>query len=154
MSRAPMHPLLKMLIGAVVIVSLYAGLMFAIAYIRFSDIKGKVKEATMSAVTESDANIATKLAETALDDKLPIAGDYFFQVRDAQGKISVLTPESEQQQKEYIALATAYFANNITYGADRSVTIILDYDQEVYFPFNMYKHTIHFHHEETQQPPR
>ena len=154
MSRAPMHPFLKMMILAAVILGLYSGLKLLLPYIRFADIKSKVNEAAMNALTESDASIAIKLAETALVDKLPIAGDYFFQVKDGQGKVYVLTPETEEQEKEYTALATAYFTKNITHGADRSITIAIDYDQDVYFPFNIYKHTIHFHHEESQQPPR
>ncbi|HTY07647.1 MAG TPA: hypothetical protein VMF29_00650, partial [Candidatus Edwardsbacteria bacterium] len=79
---------------------------------------------------------------------------YFYQVKDEQGKLSVLTPESEEQQKDYLKQADAYFLKNIVHGPDRNVTITLDYVQEVYFPFNAYKHVIHFHDEESQQQPK
>jgi hypothetical protein len=149
-----MHPLLKMLILAVVLVAVYAGLMIMFPYIRFSHIKSKIQEAAANAVTESDESLVAKLAETALEDKLPIAGDYFYQVKDEQGKLTVLTPENDQQQKEYLKLATDYFLKNIVHGPDKSITITIDYNQEVYFPFNVYKHVIHFHHEEIQQLPK
>ncbi|HTY08143.1 MAG TPA: hypothetical protein VMF29_03165, partial [Candidatus Edwardsbacteria bacterium] len=77
MSRAPMHPFLKFLVLAAVVAGLYAGIKILLPYIRFADIKGKVREAATNSVSESDESLATKLAETALDDKLPIAGDYF-----------------------------------------------------------------------------
>jgi hypothetical protein len=154
MSRPPMHPLLKLLITAAVIIGIYSGIMILMPYIRFADIKSKTQEAVQNAMAETDESLAGKLAETALDDKLPIAGDYFYQVRDAQGKVAVLMPETEAQQKEYDALATAYFLKSFKRNADRSLSIVIDYTQEVYFPFNVYKHTIHFHHEEGQQPNR
>jgi len=154
MSRAPMHPLFKLLIVAAILIGCYAGIKILLPYIRFADIKGKMQEAANNSVSETDESLCNKLAETALEDKLPIAGDYFYQVKDEQGKLSVLTPESDEQQKDYTKLAGDYFLKNIKRGQDRSVTITIDYNQEVYFPFNVYKHVIHFHHEEVQQLPK
>jgi hypothetical protein len=151
MSRAPMHPLLKLMIGAVVLFVLYTGIKFMIAYVRFYDIKGKIREAATSTFGESDSTIAVKLAETALGDKLPIAGDYFYQVKDDKGGVYVLEPQSDQQQQEYLNLATKYFMGNIKHGANREFSITVAYDQEIYFPFNLYTHVIKFRHEEVQQ---
>ncbi|GEM_PF-1148724 len=153
MSRPPMHPLLKLLIVAAVLLGIYSGLMFMVAYVRFYDIKGKMEEAARNSLAESDTSLAVKLAETALDDKLPIAGDYFYQVRDDQGKVFVLRPETEQQQQEYLQLAVRYFMQNMQRGSG-GFTISLAYDQEIYFPFNVYKHTVKFRHTEVYQQPR
>lgn len=154
MSRAPMHPLVKLLIVAVIAMSIYVGFLFLIAYVRFYDIKSKMEEAAINSFTESDTTIAVKLAETALNDNLPIAGDYFYQVKDEQGKILLLKPESDQQQQEYMKLAVKYFMGNMRHGANREFSITLAYDQEIHFPFNLYKHVIKFRHEEVQQQPR
>jgi hypothetical protein len=151
MSRAPMHPMLKLLIGAVVLIALYTGIKFLIAYVRFYDIKSKMEEAALNSFTEGDSIIAVKLAETALSDKLPIAGDYFFQVKDDQGKVFVLEPESDQQQQDYLRQAARYFVGNMKHGANRDFSIAIAYDQEIYFPFNIYKHVLKFRHEEIQQ---
>jgi hypothetical protein len=146
-----MHPLLKLLIVAVIFFACYTGIKFLIAYVRFYDIKSKMEEAARNSFTESDNNIALKLAETALTDKLPIAGDYFYQVKDDQGKISILTPVTLADSQEYQRLATQYFIKNIQHGSSREFSIAIAYDQEIYFPFNLYTHVIKFHHEEIQQ---
>ncbi|MRR09499.1 hypothetical protein EG831_05385 [bacterium] len=155
MSRPPMHPLLKILIVAVLLMAGYIGFKFLIAYIRFADIKGKMQEAVVNSYADTDNTIADKLAENALDDKLPIAGDYFYQVRDNAGKVFVLEPETDEQKAEYKRLATDYFLSTIKRGGSgREFSIAIAYDQEIYFPFNLYKHVLKFSHEEALQQPK
>lgn len=156
MSRPPMHPLLKILIAVVLLMAGYVGFKFLIAYIRFADIKGKMQEAVVNSFADTDNTIADKLAENALDDKLPIAGDYFYQVRDDAGKVFVLVPETEEQKAEYKKLATDYFLSTIKRGGSggRDFSIAIAYDQEIYFPLNVYKHVIKFRHEEFLQQNR
>jgi hypothetical protein len=148
-----MHPLLKILIVAVLMTAGYVGFKFLIAHIRFADIKGKMREATVNSFADADNVIADRLAESALDDKLPIAGDYFYQVRDDAGKVFLLVPETDAQKAEYKRLATDYFLSTIKRGG-KEFSIAIAYDQEIYFPFNLYKHVIKFRHEEVLQQPR
>jgi len=137
---------LKVLLFFLVVFLLYAAVAISIPYIRFYHIKDKMKEAAENAMTESDESIARALAETALDDKLPLVGDYFYQIQDEKGNKSVYRPETEQQQKEYIAGATDYFLQNIQ--RDDNFNISINYTVELYFPFYTYK--MNFSHKEIQ----
>jgi len=126
---------------------LYMSIKVVLPYIRFADIKGKMKEAVQAADTESDLNIAIKLADNALMDKLPIAGDYFYKVTGEDGKKFIYQPEDEEQQKEYQELAKQYFLEHMT-RTSGGLEISLSYTVEVYFPFDLYTHKISFDHKE------
>ncbi len=155
MSRPPMHPLLKILVMVVLALAAYVGFKFLLAYIRFVDIKGKMRDSAINSYAESDNAIADRMADEALSDKLPIAGDYFYQVRDDAGKVFLLKPETDEQKAEYKKLAMAYFLSTIKRsGAGKEFSIAIAYDQEIYFPFNVYKHVIKFRHEEFLQQNR
>ena len=137
---------LKVLIFCAVLFLLYASVAVMIPYIRYFHIKDKIKEAAKNAMSETDANIARTLAETAMDDKIPIVGDYFYQIQDEKGEKKVLRPDTEEQQKEYLDGATGYFLQNIQ--RDDSFNISIEYTVELYFPF--YTHKINFSYKESQ----
>lgn len=137
---------LKVLIFFAVVFLLYAAVAISIPYIRFYHIKDKMKEAAENALTENDETIARTLAETAMDDKIPLVGDYFYQVQDEKGKKYVYRPESEEQQKEYLEGAKIYFLQNIQ--RDANFNISIEYTVELYFPFYTYK--MNFSHKEIQ----
>jgi len=143
-----MPKFLKVLIFFAVLFLLYAALAVSIPYIRFVHIKDKMKEAAQNAMTESDDSIARALAESAMDDKIPLVGDYFYQVQDEKGNKDVYKPETEEQQREYLDGAREYFLQNIIREEGRSYTISIDYTVELYFPF--YIHRINFSHKESQ----
>jgi len=137
---------LKVLLFFLVVFLFYAAVAISIPYIRFYHIKDKMKEAAENAMAESDESIARTLAETAMDDKLPLVGDYFYQIQDDKGNKSIYRPETEEQQKEYIAGATDYFLQNIQ--RDDNFNISINYTVELYFPFYTYK--MNFSHKEIQ----
>jgi hypothetical protein len=137
-------PLIYLAIGFLV----YMAIAISIPYIRFYHIKGKMKEAAENAFNGADDTIARALAENALDDKLPLVGDYFYRVEDEQGKLYVCRPESEEQKKEYLEGARQYFLDNIVRDPGNSFTISIGYTVELYFP--MYTHKINFSHKEIQ----
>lgn len=129
--------------------ALYMAIVILLPYIRFADIKGKMKEAVQAANAESDISIAIKLSENALLDKLPIAGDYFYQVVGEDGKKFVYEPDTEEQKKEYQELAKQYFLEHMTQ-TPQGLEIEISYTVEIYFPFNIYTHKILFAHKEGQ----
>lgn len=133
--------------------ALYMSVKIVIPYIRFADIKGKMEEAVLAANSESDTGIAIKLSENALLDKIPIAGDYFYQVTGEDGKKFLYEPESPEQVDEYQELAKQYFLEHMTRGP-QGLEIEIGYTVEIYFPFNIYTYRISFSHREggTQQP--
>jgi hypothetical protein len=137
---------LKVLIFCAALFLLYASVVMMIPYFRYFDIKDKLKEAAKNAMSETDANIARTLAEKALDNRIPIVGDYFYQIQDEKGNKMVLIPETEEQQKEYIEGAIQYFLQNIQ--RDDNFNIAIEYTVELYFPF--YTHKINFSYKETQ----
>lgn len=143
---------LKVLIFCAIVFLLYAAVAVSIPYIRFFHIKDKMKEAAQNAMTESDDSIARALAENSLDDKIPLVGDYFYQVQDEKGKKNIYKPETEEQQREYIDGAREYFLQNIQREEGRSYTISIEYTVELYFPF--YTHKINFKHKEVQTPTK
>jgi len=143
-----MPKIIKWLLSVLVIVALYAFLKIIIPYIRFADIKGKMRESVVAASMESNAGIAYKLAENALDDKIPLAGDYFYQLVGEDGKKFVYKPETDEQQQEYLELARQYFFEHITRNPQGLVEITISYQQEIYFPFDLYTHKISFEHKE------
>lgn len=138
----------KVIIFILVMFLFYAAIAISIPYIRFYHIKDKMKEAAQNAVSESDRAIAVALAETALDDKIPLVGDYFYQVIDEKGKKYVYLPETQEQQKEFMDVAAEYFLQNIERNPGQYYSINIDYVVELYFPF--YTHKIRFSHKETQ----
>ncbi|MBI4726733.1 hypothetical protein HY768_05860 [candidate division TA06 bacterium] len=142
-----MPRIIKWLLWALVVVALYASLKIVLPYIRFADIKGKMREAVLAAAMETDESIARKLAENALDDNLPLAGDYFYQVTGEDGKKFVYQPETEEQKNEYQTLARQYFLEHMT-RSPQGLEIAISYQQEIYFPFNLYTHKISFEHKE------
>jgi hypothetical protein len=148
-----MPRIVKWLLWALVPLALYASLKILMPYIRFADIKGKMKEAVQASSLDSDETIARKLAENALDDKLPLAGDYFYQVTGDDGKKFVYIPETEEQKNEYQAMVRQYFLDHMT-RSSQGLEITISYQQEIYFLFNVYTHKISFEHKEggTQQP--
>ena len=127
--------------------ALYMSIKILLPYIRFADIKGKMEEAALVSNGESDLGIAIKLSETALLDKLPIAGDYFYQVVGEDGKKYFYEPESPEQQKEYQELAKQYFLEHMT-RTPQGLAIEISYTVEIYFPFNIYIHRINFAYRE------
>jgi hypothetical protein len=132
---------------------LYTSLKILMPYIRFADIKSKMEEAVQASSLESDENIARKLSENALLDHLPIAGDYYYQVTGEDGKKYVYEPDTDEQKKEYQDLSRQYFLDHMT-RSSQGLEIDISYQQEVYFPFNIYTHKISFEHKEgvPQQP--
>ncbi|HAD83127.1 MAG: hypothetical protein A2509_03850 [Candidatus Edwardsbacteria bacterium RIFOXYD12_FULL_50_11] len=143
-----MPKFLKVLIFFTVLILLYAAVAISIPYIRFFHIKDKMKEAAQNAMTENDDSIARALAENAMDDKIPLVGDYFYQVQDEKGNRDVYKPETEEQQREYLEGAREYFLQNIIRTEGQNYTISIDYTVELYFPF--YTHRISFSHKESQ----
>lgn len=137
-------PLIYLVIGYLI----YMAIAISIPYIRFHHIKEKMKEAAENAFNETDDTIARVLAEDALDDKLPLMGDYFYRVEDEQGKRYIYRPESEEQKKEYLEGARQYFRDNMVRDPGISFTISIQYTVELYFP--IYTHKINFSHKETQ----
>ena len=142
-----MPRIVKWILWILVGVSLYMSIKILLPYIRFADIKGKMKEAVLVAGAESDISIAIKLSENALLDKLPIAGDYFYQVVGEDGKKFFYEPESPEQEKEYQDLAKQYFLEHMT-RTPQGLAIEISYTVEIYFPFNIYIHRINFAHRE------
>jgi hypothetical protein len=147
-----MPRIIKWFLWFLAVVALYASLKIVLPYIRFADIKGKMRESVLAASMESDEGIARKLAENALDDKLPLAGDYFYQMIGEDGKKFVYQPETEEQKNEYQILARQYFLEHMT-RTPQGLEIEIGYTAEIYFPFNLYTHKISFAHKEggTQQ---
>ncbi|MDO9067188.1 MAG: hypothetical protein Q7W05_01880, partial [Deltaproteobacteria bacterium] len=123
--------------------ALYMSLKIVLPYIRFADIQGKMEEAVLASDAESEISIATKLSENALLDKLPIAGDYFYQVVGEDGKKFIYEPETEEQKKEYQELAKQYFLEHMTQ-TPQGLEMEISYTVEIYFPFNIYTHKILF----------
>jgi spore coat polysaccharide biosynthesis predicted glycosyltransferase SpsG len=142
-----MPKIVKWLLWILAGLAVYMAIMILLPYIRFADIKGKMKEAVQASDAEPDMNIATKLAETALLDRLPIAGDYFYKVTDENGKKFVYTPEYDDQQREYLELAKQYFLDHMNH-TSQGLEISIGYTVEVYFPFGIYTHKINFEHKE------
>jgi len=132
--------------------ALYMSIKIVLPYIRFADIKGKMEEAVLAANAETDYNIADKLAENAILDKIPISGDYFYQVVGEDGKKYIYEPESPEQVKEYQGMARQYFLDHMT-RTPQGLVIEISYTVEIYFPFDTYTHRILFVHKEggTQQ---
>jgi len=148
-----MPKIVKWLLWILVGFALYMSIKIVLPYIRFADIKGKMEEAVLAANAESDISIAMKLSENALLDKLPIAGDYFYQVVGEDGKKFLYEPEDPDQEKEYLELAKQYFLEHMT-RTPQGLEIGISYTVEIYFPFDIYTHKINFEHKEggTQQP--
>jgi len=148
-----MPKIIKWLLWVLVVFALYASLKILMPYIRFADIKGKMEEAVQAAALESDDSIARKLSENALLDHLPIAGDYYYQVTGEDGKKYVYEPDTDEQKKEYQDQARQYFLDHMVRN-NQGLEISISYQQEIYFPFNLYTHKISFEHKEgvTQRP--
>jgi hypothetical protein len=142
-----MPKIVKWLLWLLAGMALYMSVKIILPYIRFADIKSKMKEAVQAADGEGDQNIAIKLAENAMMDKLPIAGDYFYKVTGDDGKKFIYQPEDEEQQKEYQELARQYFLDHMV-RTPNGLEISISYTVEVYFPFDMYVHKINFDHKE------
>ena len=147
-----MPRIIKWLLWILAVFAFYMSIKILLPYIRFADIKGKMEEAVLASDGESEVRIAIKLSETALLDKLPIAGDYFYQVVGEDGKKFVYEPDTEEQKKEYQELAKQYFLEHMTQ-TPQGLEIEISYTVEIYFPFNIYTHKILFAHKEgrTQQ---
>jgi hypothetical protein len=147
-----MPRIVKWILWILVGFALYMSIVILLPHIRFADIKGKMKEAVLSANSESDISIAIKLSENALLDKLPISGDYFYQVIGDDGKKFFYQPETPEQEKEYLELAKQYFLEHMTRTSE-GLEMEIRYTVEIYFPFNIYTHRINFEHKEggTQQ---
>jgi len=142
-----MPRIVKWILWILVGFSLYMSIKILMPYIRFADIKSKMKEAVQASAMESDESIALKLAENALDDKLPLAGDYFYQVTGEDGKKFVYKPDTDDQKKEYQNLARQYFLEHMT-RTPQGLVIEISYTVEIYFPFDIYTHKILFAHKE------
>ena len=142
-----MPKIIKWMLWVLAGFALYMSIKIVLPYIRFADIKGKMEEAVLAANAETDNNIADKLSENALLDKLPIAGDYFYQVVGEDGKKFFYEPESPEQQKEYQELAKQYFLEHMT-RTPQGLVIEISYTVEIYFPFDIYIHRINFAHKE------
>ena len=147
-----MPRIVKWILWILVGFALYMSIKILLPYIRFADIKGKMKEAVLVSGAESDVSIAIKLSENALLDKLPIAGDYFYQVVGEDGKKFFYEPESPEQEKEYQDLAKQYFLEHTT-RTPQGLVVEISYTVEIHFPFDVYTHKIFFAHKEggTQQ---
>ncbi len=143
-----MPPILKVVLVIAVLFLMYAAVAISIPYIRYFHIKDKMEEAVQNAIAESDESIARTLAETAMDDKIPLVGDYFYQVQDEKGNKYVYRPVTEEQQKEYLDGAMDYFLQNIIRAEGQNYSISINYTVELYFPF--YTHRINFSHKESQ----
>ena len=142
-----MPKIIKWMLWVLAGFALYMSIKIVLPYIRFADIKGKMEEAVLAANAETDNNIADKLSENALLDKLPIAGDYFYQVVGEDDKKFYYEPESPEQQKEYQELAKQYFLEHMT-RTPQGLVIEISYTVEIYFPFDIYIHRINFAHKE------
>jgi hypothetical protein len=142
-----MPKIVKWLLWILAGLAIYMSVKILLPYIRFADIKGKMKEAVQDASAEADIGIASKLAETAMMDKIPIAGDYFYKIVGEDGKKFYYEPEDEEQQKEYQEIAKQYFLDHMSRSPQGS-EISIGYTVEVYFPFDMYTYKITFEHKE------
>ena len=142
--------LLKIALAIVIFFAITGAIKVAIPYFRYFDIKGKIKDAIRTATLDSDTTIARGLAEAALDDKLPIVGDYYFQVQDDKGNKFIYTPETAAQEREYLDSAMRYFLDNIERRPGVYFAISVKYVQEIYFPFG-YTYRMNFEDREIQQ---
>lgn len=144
-----MPPILKVLIVVLALLVLYSGFMAALPHIRFSRVKGKMEEAAAAAVSDSDEALARELAEVCLEQKVPIVGDFFYKVRDDKGDLFYYQPENEQERKEYLDGAFAYFLEHIKRTPGQEISISIEYQTETYFPFGVYTLKQNFSHTET-----
>ncbi|HBE72591.1 MAG TPA: hypothetical protein DDW31_00540 [candidate division Zixibacteria bacterium] len=144
-----MPPIIKILIVVLVALLLYSAFMTAMPHIRFSRIKGKMEEAVGAAMADSDEVLARELAEVCLEQKVPLVGDFFYKVRDDQGKLFYYQPETDQEKKQYKDGAFAYFLENIKRTPGQEISISIDYQVETYFPFGVYVLKQRFAHTET-----
>lgn len=149
-----MPPIVKVLIVVLVGLLLYTAFMAAMPHIRFSRIKGKMEEAVNAAVIESDETLARGLAEICLEQKAPLVGDFFYKVKDEQGRVFYYQPETDQEKKQYLDGAFAYFMENIKRIPGQEISISIEYQTETYFPFDLYVLKQRFVHTETSSLAR
>ncbi len=144
----------KVLIVVLVALLLYSGFMAALPHIRFSRVKGKMEEAVQAALVESDESLARGLAEVCLEQKVPLVGDFFYKVKDEQGKLFYYQPETEEERQEYLKGAIAYFLEHIKRIPGQEISISIEYQTETYFPFGLYTLKQNFSHTETSSLAR
>lgn len=149
-----MPPIVKVLIVVLVALLLYSAFMAAMPHIRFSRIKGKMEEAVNAAMADTDEVLARELAEVCLEQKVPIVGDFFYKVRDEKGKLFYYQPETDQEKKQYMDGAMAYFQENIKRNPGQEISISIEYQTETYFPFDLYVLKQGFAHTETSSLTR
>ncbi len=144
-----MPPILKFLIVVLVALLLYTAFMASLPHIRFSRVKGKMEEAAAAAMSEPDEALARELAEVCLEQKVPIVGDFFYKVRDDKGDLFFYQPETEEERKQYLDGAFAYFLENIKRTPGQEISISIEYQTETYFPFGVYTLKQNFSHTES-----
>jgi hypothetical protein len=145
-----MPKIVKWFLWFLVFLALYNGFKVMLPYLRFAHIKGQMKDACQSAITESDNSLAEMLADKAKDDQIPLVGDYFYRVTDENGKQFFYKPETEAQEKEYLDGAKQYFLERIVRNPGNDISISIEYHVEVYFVFHMYTYKIDFQHKEVR----
>ncbi len=143
-----MPPIIKVLIVVLAALLLYSAFMAAMPHIRFSRVKGKMEDALKEAMVDSDEVIAKELAEVCLEQKVPLVGDFFYKVRDDKGKLFYYEPENDQEKKQYMDGAIAYFLDHINRIPGQEISISVDYQTETYFPFGIYTLKQNFSHTE------
>ena len=149
-----MPPIIKVMLVILVALALYSAFMVAMPHIRFAKVKGTMKDSAANAVSDTDESLAKDLAEVCLEQKVPLVGDFFYKVQDEQGKTFYYQPETDQEKKLYLTEAAKYFRENIKRVQGRDISISIDYEVEVYFPFGIYTLKKKFSHTEVQQLAR
>lgn len=149
-----MPPIVKVLIVVLAALLLYSGFMAAMPHIRFSRVKSKMEEAASAAMADGDDVLARGLAEVCLEQKVPIVGDFFYRVRDEKGDLFFYEPETEQEKKQYLDGAFAYFLEHIKRMPGQDISISIEYQTETYFPFGLYTLKQNFSHTETSRLSR
>jgi hypothetical protein len=144
-----MPPILKVLIVVLVALLLYTAFMAGLPHIRFSRVKGKMEEAVAAAMSDADETLARELAEVCLEQKVPIVGDFFYKVRDDKGEMFFYQPENDQEKKQYLDGAFAYFLEHIKRTPGQEISISIEYQTETYFPFGVYTLKQNFSHTES-----
>jgi hypothetical protein len=143
-----MPPIVKVLIVVLAILLLYSAFITALPHIRFSRVKGKMEEAVNAAMADPDEALARGLAEVCLEQKVPIVGDFFYKVHDDKGELFYYQPENDEEKKQYLDGAFAYFLEHIKRIPGQEISISIEYQTETYFPFGIYTLKQNFSHTE------
>ncbi|MEW6684915.1 MAG: hypothetical protein AB1393_01755 [Candidatus Edwardsbacteria bacterium] len=107
-------------------VAIHIGYKLGMPYLRYSNLKGKMEAQAKLAATESDTSIATTLSQDALENKIPLVGDFF-------SSDSKPVPTTEEEKGEYLKGAKSAFLSAINRFPGDSIIISLSYEMDVNF---------------------